>query len=380
MSNGAMDWFIGLVEGDFNEDPSASQIIVGALITAIPFVGGVVNIRDFIANVCKVCKKPDDTWAWVALAVVLLAFIPGVGGVLKGAFGIILKPLRKGGKHAQEALESMLAVMRGAGFGDPVKYLKALPWSDFSAQATKHFNGLMDALLHALAELRQRWLFKKLVPADVVARLEQVHLEILKLKSMGNDQIPKAFKTLRAQVDELLSHAKPETAKVQSGTQTVIKHSERPLLRAEYEVRDALLKKDVDAMKAAGKSEHEIAQHAVQARQKLQTDIRAQSDKDLMDVIAVKRNTGIYAHPDGPNYKYNGQTGKWDYQQKDDLLDKFVTRSKTDAEVTASAMKSGGDEIPWDKVLEYNRAKVAGDETTAKRLLQAIDTAVNSRK
>jgi hypothetical protein len=375
-SHGAIDWFIGVVEGDFNEDPSASQIIVGALITAIPFVGGVVNIRDFIANVCKVCKKPDDTWAWVALAVVLLAFIPGVGGVLKGAFGIILKPLRKGGKHAQEALEAMLAVMRGAGFGDPVKYLKALPWADLSSQATKHFNNLLDALLHALSELRQRWLFKTLVPENTLARLEQVHAEILKLKAMGNDQIPKAFKTLRAQVDELLSHAKPEAAKAQSGTQTVIKHSERPLLRVEYELRDAMMKKEVAAMKAAGKTEAEIADYAVQERKNIQVSIREKMDPDLAYVIVGKRNKALYNHPDGPQLKRNAQTGQWEYEKYDVNLKKYVKRSKTDAQVIEDAAKAGGDPIPWDKVLEYTRAKTAGDEALAKRLLAIIDETV----
>ena len=35
MSDGVLDWFWGIIEGDFNEDPSAGQIIIGIIIGSI---------------------------------------------------------------------------------------------------------------------------------------------------------------------------------------------------------------------------------------------------------------------------------------------------------------------------------------------------------
>lgn len=370
-SDEALDWFIGLIQGDFNEDPSASQIIVGAVITAIPGVGTVWDLRDILANILKLSKDPNDSWGWIFLVIALIGLIPVFGGILKGAFGIAMRAVRKGTKPALEALEPMLAAVRGAGYGDPVKYLKTLNWDNLATQVSQRFDEILEMLLHGISEVRHRWLFKTLAPQALLEKLDLVHREVLKLKAAGKDQIPKAMKTLRDKVDELLTHARPENANGKPGATTVIKHSERPLLRVEYEVRDALLKKDVEAMKAAGKTEHEIAEYAVKARQKLQKEIREQTAPEIMEEITA-RNKIKYKNPDGPDYKYNPKTGKWDYLEYDKKSREYKTRSKTDEEVTASATRSGGDDFPWDKVLEFNRAKSRGDEEAAARLLEAI--------
>jgi len=379
----ALDWLAGVLQGDFNEDPSTSQIIVGGIISAIPIVGEVVDIRDIIANICKLCKKPDDPWAWLFLVVSILALIPVVGGVLKGVMGLLVRAMRKGGAYADDALQGMLALLRGAGKGDPVKFLKNLPWDSYGQQVLKHFKEIMRAIQHGLRNVYQNWLFKKVASNGLLAKLKLVDAEVGKLIAKGEIEIPKAMRTLRQEVDKLLERAAPEVAHGQPGGRTVIKNSERPVQRVQYEVRDRMLREDVDAMRRAGKSEHEIAEHAIKQRQQLQREVRENMDPDLRNVIVGDRNAVRYGHPDGPQLKYNKTTDRWEYPEYSidpDTKRRVVkTKSKSHAEVTESAMLPGGDDIPWDKTLEYTRAKKAKNEAEAKRILEEIKKILASR-
>jgi hypothetical protein len=47
--------------------------------------------------------------------------------------------------------------------------------------------------------------------------------------------------------------------------------------------------------------------------------------------------------------------------------------------VTESALKTGGDDIPWDKTLEYTRAKNEGKAAEAKRILEEIKKAMQQK-
>jgi hypothetical protein len=372
----AMDWLVGVLEGDFNEDPTTSQIMVGAIISAIPFIGEAVDVRDIIANLCKVIKKPSDHWAWIALTVSLIALIPVAGGVLKGVFGYVIRAIKKGGKYADEALEVVLALIRGVTKGDPVKYLKELPWDKYTKDVLGYFKDIGQGLQHGLQNLYQSWVFRKILPDDWLAKLQTADKEITKLLAQGEVEIPKAMRTLREELDKLLARAHPESATGGSGTRVVIKHSERPLLRLQYETRDKLIRQNVDKMKAAGKTDKEIADYAIKSRQQLQKETREQMDPKLREVMVGDRNVGRYGHPDGPQFKYNSKTDKWEYPEttKDKITGemKTVTKSKTNQEATESAMRSGGDDIPWDKVKEYTYAKDAGKQAESERILGEI--------
>ena len=82
MSDGVLDWFWGIIEGDFNEDPSAGQIIIGIIIGFIPIVGTIADIRDVCANLRQISKDKTNTLAWIALVATIIAFIPGAGEFL----------------------------------------------------------------------------------------------------------------------------------------------------------------------------------------------------------------------------------------------------------------------------------------------------------
>src|ERR1700712_4851773 len=83
--SGKWQWLWETLQGDFNEEPTTGQIVTGAVISMIPIVDQIGDIRDLIANCRKINEDTEDTWAWVALALTLIGLFPVLGSLVKGA-------------------------------------------------------------------------------------------------------------------------------------------------------------------------------------------------------------------------------------------------------------------------------------------------------
>lgn len=368
--SGALDWLLGTLAGDFNEDPTTSQVIVGSLITAIPFVDQLGDIRDIIANLKKVHDAPEDTWAWVALVITLIGLVPVLGSLLKGVLKLLVRGIRKGGAALDEALHAILALVRGAGKGDPVRFLRSLPWESYGHEVVNHFKKVLDTLQYAVSDLQHWWLARRLIGPD---KLAQISSQINMLQRKGQDQIPKVMTFLKSELDKLLARVKPESIDGATSTSNRLKHSEKPLLRLEYEVASKRMNSQIEAMRKAGKSDAEIADFAVAERRNIQSAARAKTDPELVDIF-YSRNRHQYNNEAGPAFRRTSD-GRWSYQKWNPRTREFETHFKTNQEVIASSTRSGGDDLPWDLVLEFSRAKSAGQRAKADELKRKIQDA-----
>jgi hypothetical protein len=105
----AAEWIWTVLQGDFAEEQSTAQTITGTVISMIPFVDQLCDVRDIVANCRKIDKDGSDKWAWVALVLTLLGLFPTLGSLAKGCFKILLAYGRKGVVGAgAKALESGL--------------------------------------------------------------------------------------------------------------------------------------------------------------------------------------------------------------------------------------------------------------------------------
>lgn len=373
----ALDWFWGMLQGDFNEDQTTSQIVVGTVISMIPVIDQIADIRDVIANLMNIRKEPTDVWKWVLLVITLIGLIPTLGSVLKGVFKLVFKFAKGGGKDAAKALESVLAVLRGAGKGDPVAFLRKLPYDQYTRMVTARFdefmNGFRVGIQKARSYMSSKWL--NWAMGETSKKLHLVELEMQRLQKLGHDMIPDAMHALKAKVDELLGEVKP--AKIEGTTDkgNTLAHSSKPLMRIEYELAVARIKDGVESMRKAGKSESEVAQWAQGQRRELGVRFKNKTDPDLLPII-YKRNIEKYGDPLGPKY----EDFKRGYFVRKDGTKVPVTRDglpKSDKDIADGAYKAGGNDLPWDKILEYGREKKTGDPAKAKRLLEEIDALVN---
>lgn len=376
--NDALDWFWGVLQGDFNEDPSLSQTIVGSIITAIPILDQLADIRDVIANLHRLSKDDDDFWNWVTLAITLIGLIPVLGSLLKGVFKVLVQFLRKGGRHVDEALETILAIIRGAGKGDPVRWLRSLPIDQYSRQVVRHFNEITEKLILGLSDVRHMWLARQVL-GDKVEKLKLVEQQIQRLKALGKDKIPAVMTFLKKELDSLLDRAKPARLDGATDTTNTLAHSAKPLMRLDYEV--AVKRRVgglVDRMKAAGKSEEEIARAANAERRAIGKDFKEQTDPELREVI-YRRNRAQYGDELGPKYD-DLKRGYAIHPVTKERVKVGRGEPKTDAQIIESSQNPGGGDFPWDKIMEFNRAKKTGDPRRAEALLKEIDAIVNKTK
>lgn len=92
----AAEWILTVLQGDFAEEQSTAQAITGTVISMIPFVDQLCDIRDVVANSKKIHEDSDNKAHWLALALTLLGLFPVLGPLAKGCFKILFAYGRKG--------------------------------------------------------------------------------------------------------------------------------------------------------------------------------------------------------------------------------------------------------------------------------------------
>ena len=92
----AADWIWTVLQGDFAEEQSTAQVVTGTVISMIPFVDQLCDVRDVVANCRKINEDSENKWAWVALVLTLIGLFPTLGSLAKGSFKILFAYGRKG--------------------------------------------------------------------------------------------------------------------------------------------------------------------------------------------------------------------------------------------------------------------------------------------
>ncbi|MDP9911448.1 hypothetical protein J2W27_003572 [Variovorax boronicumulans] len=92
----AAEWIWVVLQGDFAEEQSTAQTVTATVISMIPFVDQICDVRDIVANCRKINEDTSDSWAWVALVLTLIGLFPVLGSVAKGCFKILFSYARKG--------------------------------------------------------------------------------------------------------------------------------------------------------------------------------------------------------------------------------------------------------------------------------------------
>ena len=85
--------FWGALQGEFNEDPTGTQILIDMGINFIPGVGQVCDARDIAACLKKLVieKRVDEIMIWVTLLLTAIGCVPYAGDVIKAGCKAILK-------------------------------------------------------------------------------------------------------------------------------------------------------------------------------------------------------------------------------------------------------------------------------------------------
>lgn len=161
------EWVWGVLQGDFNENATTAQVVTGTVVSMIPFVDQICDVRDVVANCKKINGEPRETWHWVALVLTLIGLFPTLGSLFKGCGKVVFASLRKAASKSGAAplmdvavgqaivqLNKFLArpevakAIKALKIDNPYKYL-AKKFRELAAQLT------VSKLMKAFDEARQ---------------------------------------------------------------------------------------------------------------------------------------------------------------------------------------------------------------------------------
>lgn len=89
------DWLWVVIQGDFAEEQTTAQTVTGTVISMIPFVDQICDVRDICANCIKIKEDSNNPWPWIGLILTLIGLFPVLGSLFKGIFKVILAPVRR---------------------------------------------------------------------------------------------------------------------------------------------------------------------------------------------------------------------------------------------------------------------------------------------
>jgi hypothetical protein len=91
----AAEWIWIVLQGDFAEEQSTAQTVTNTVISMIPIVDQICDVRDVVANCRKINQDTSDKFAWLALALTLIGLFPCLGSLAKGCLKIPFNYARK---------------------------------------------------------------------------------------------------------------------------------------------------------------------------------------------------------------------------------------------------------------------------------------------
>ena len=149
-------WVGTALAGDFADDQSYGQIAFGTVVTLIPVVDQIGDVRDIVANLHRLTfrKQYNEFSPWFGLVVTIIGCVPEIGSVIKGVVKALFKAIKSGAKKLP--LTKLIRLLNELGEGNVVKFLQDVlaKIKDYGKDAGKTIRTLLDAFSAKLAQWR----------------------------------------------------------------------------------------------------------------------------------------------------------------------------------------------------------------------------------
>jgi hypothetical protein len=113
----SIDWIWGTLQGGWNQNMRADQIVADAMLSFVPILGVVIDIRDLLACIYSLNQQSknseEQTYKWIELALTLIGCVPVGGDLAKPVMKIVLKQIRRFGlNNLPQAVKSSIEPIR----------------------------------------------------------------------------------------------------------------------------------------------------------------------------------------------------------------------------------------------------------------------------
>ncbi|MFC3032174.1 hypothetical protein ACFOEE_06560 [Pseudoalteromonas fenneropenaei] len=226
LASQAGEWLWGTLQGDFNANPSTSQIVRGTIISMIPVVDQIMDVRDIMANVMLLTDNDDsnDNDAWIAFTLTGIGLIPLFGSAIKGVGKVVIK-------NPAAGLDAAIAVMRKLGKGDPVAYLRTVNWHDLCKQAAGEVSDKINGLRDALKEISDSFILRHTLPDEALAGMQTTLRQLDDITPKITQGMQQAAQQIGQKVNKALDDyqgIKPSSGVVGQPHQSVAKQLDAP--------------------------------------------------------------------------------------------------------------------------------------------------------
>ncbi|MFC3032166.1 contractile injection system protein, VgrG/Pvc8 family [Pseudoalteromonas fenneropenaei] len=226
LASQAGEWLWGTLQGDFNANPSTSQIVTGTIISMIPVVDQIMDVRDIMANVMLLTDNDDsnDNDAWIAFTLTGIGLIPLFGSAIKGVGKVVIK-------NPAAGLDAAIAVMRKLGKGDPVAYLRTVNWHDLGKQAAGEVSDKINGLRDALKEISDSFILRHTLPDEALAGMQTTLRQLDEIPLKITQGMQRAAQQIGQKVNKALDDyqgIKPSSGVVGQPHQSVAKQLDAP--------------------------------------------------------------------------------------------------------------------------------------------------------
>jgi hypothetical protein len=153
-----MKFLEDLILGDFNEDQMVSAQIIGGLISLIPVVDQVMDVRDVSGSLYRINKQGGFAKATLDQKIYLGFAAFGVVPEVGSAFKTVFKPLYKERKALKGAVNSGVAMIErllSKKKGGALKWVKALDWAGNTQAAIVQANMALESCIALLDYIGQ---------------------------------------------------------------------------------------------------------------------------------------------------------------------------------------------------------------------------------
>lgn len=258
----AAEWIWVVIQGDFAEEQSVSQSVTGTVISMIPFVDQLCDVRDVVANCKKINEDADNKWTWVALILTLIGLFPTLGSLVKGCFKVLFAYGRKGvlvvsrseldanmwkatkpyveagiqklnDYMARPAVRRALVALK---IDNPYKYLAAQLRTLSGSLTAPRLLSAFDSAIGALSQLIE--LVKKWGTSAMQSKAGHLLMLVKLVRDKANAKMAEVLKPVQNWLDQLAKKLELESqAKYRAATNVPNVHaSDRMSLDAELEI------------------------------------------------------------------------------------------------------------------------------------------------
>lgn len=190
-------WLGVALAGDFVDDQSYGQIAFGTVVTLIPVVDQVGDVRDIVANLHRLTFRGqyNEFSPWFSLVITIIGCIPEIGTVIKGVIKEIWTAIKNGVKKLK--LKKLIELLNYVGEGNVVRFLR-----EFLSKIHGHGKDVAEKIIKMLDALKSKLENIRLLAVsrakkaidEVLENIAQVYRRVPEMVRKVTDWIAKHLK------------------------------------------------------------------------------------------------------------------------------------------------------------------------------------------